>query len=75
MKKSTPTYWLFTTSWLQSELIIINISKEVKMSRKREVLITGGAGFIGSHIQDRCLAEGDNVTVVDNLVSGKEENL
>ena len=45
------------------------------MSRKREVLITGGAGFIGSHIQDRCLAEGDNVTVVDNLVSGKEENL
>lgn len=45
------------------------------MTNKREVLITGGAGFIGSHIQDRCLAEGDNVTVVDNLISGHEEYL
>jgi UDP-glucose 4-epimerase len=39
------------------------------------VLITGGAGFIGSHVAERFLAEGWTVHVVDNLVSGNRENL
>jgi UDP-glucose 4-epimerase len=39
------------------------------------VLITGGAGFIGSHVADRFLAERWAVHVVDNLVTGKRENL
>jgi UDP-glucose 4-epimerase len=39
------------------------------------VLITGGAGFIGSHVADRFLAEGWTVHVMDNLVTGKRENL
>ena len=39
------------------------------------VLITGGAGFIGSHLADRLLAEGHTVGVVDSLVTGKRENL
>jgi UDP-glucose 4-epimerase len=39
------------------------------------VVITGGAGFIGSHVADRFLAEGWTVHVVDNLVTGKRENL
>jgi len=39
------------------------------------VLITGGAGFIGSHVCDRLLAEGHDVSVIDNLVTGKRENL
>ena len=39
------------------------------------VLITGGAGFIGSHAAERFLAEGWAVHVVDNLVTGKRENL
>jgi UDP-glucose 4-epimerase len=38
-------------------------------------LVTGGAGFIGSHIVDALIARGDEVTVVDNLSSGKEANL
>ncbi|CCW68000.1 unnamed protein product [Phytomonas sp. Hart1] len=38
------------------------------------VLITGGAGFIGSHLVDRCLAEGYDVTILDNLCSGCEAN-
>ena len=38
-------------------------------------LVTGGAGFIGSNIVKKLVARGDNVTVIDNLNTGKEENL
>lgn len=38
-------------------------------------LVTGGAGFIGSHIVDRLVSRGDNVTVLDDLSAGKESNL
>ncbi|MER9565899.1 NAD-dependent epimerase/dehydratase family protein [Mesorhizobium sp. M0571] len=38
-------------------------------------LITGGAGFIGSHLCDILLARGDRVVVVDNFLSGKRQNL
>ena len=38
-------------------------------------IVTGGAGFIGSHIVDALLARGDEVLVVDDLSSGKRENL
>lgn len=40
-----------------------------------KVLITGGAGFIGSHIADGVLAAGHEVVVLDNLSSGKRENI
>jgi UDP-glucose 4-epimerase len=39
------------------------------------VLVTGGAGFIGSHLVDLLLARGDDVTVVDNLSTGLRSNL
>jgi dTDP-glucose 4,6-dehydratase len=39
------------------------------------VLVTGGAGFLGSHLCDALLAEGDSVVCVDNLVTGREENI
>ncbi|CAB4710881.1 MAG: NAD-dependent epimerase/dehydratase family protein [Actinobacteria bacterium] len=38
-------------------------------------VVTGGAGFIGSNLVDALLARGDSVTVVDDLSSGKRENL
>jgi len=39
------------------------------------VLVTGGAGFIGSHLVDALIQEGCLVRVVDNLINGKRENL
>jgi UDP-glucose 4-epimerase len=39
------------------------------------VLVTGGAGFIGSHLVDRLVDEGYDVRVIDNLYSGKLENI
>ena len=39
------------------------------------VLITGGAGFIGSHLADRLLERGDDVLVIDNFATGRRDNL
>ena len=40
-----------------------------------KILVTGGAGFIGSNVVDALIEGGHEVTVVDNLSNGKEENL
>lgn len=40
-----------------------------------KALVTGGCGFVGSHLVDRLIAEGHDVSVLDNLSSGKRENL
>ncbi len=40
-----------------------------------DCLVTGGAGFIGSNLVDALLARGDRVTVLDDLSTGKRENL
>jgi UDP-glucose 4-epimerase len=39
------------------------------------ILITGGAGFIGSHLTDRFIADGHQITILDNLATGRKENL
>ena len=39
------------------------------------ILVTGGAGFIGSHVVDRCIQEGHTVVVLDDLSSGTKKNL
>lgn len=40
-----------------------------------KILITGGAGFIGSHLTDRLVKDGHHITVLDNLSTGRKENL
>ncbi|MGB5871515.1 MAG: NAD-dependent epimerase/dehydratase family protein [Albidovulum sp.] len=40
-----------------------------------KILITGGAGFIGSHLSERLVAEGHEITVLDDLSTGRRENL
>lgn len=45
------------------------------MKEKSRILITGGAGFIGSHLCDRFLAEGFKVVAMDNLITGDLKNI
>ncbi|MAO66110.1 MAG: NAD-dependent dehydratase [Balneola sp.] len=45
------------------------------MSNKKRVLITGGAGFLGSHLTDRFIKEGFQVIVMDNLITGNPDNI
>lgn len=40
-----------------------------------KVIITGGAGFLGSHLCDRFIAEGDKVICIDNLITGSADNI
>jgi dTDP-glucose 4,6-dehydratase len=44
-------------------------------NRPRRVLVTGGAGFLGSHLCERFLAEGYEVVCMDNLITGSLENI
>jgi UDP-glucuronate decarboxylase len=39
------------------------------------ILVTGGAGFLGSHLCDRLIADGNEVTVIDNLFTGRKQNI
>ena len=43
--------------------------------KNKKILITGGAGFIGSHLANNLIAEGAKVTVIDNLQRGEKKNL
>ncbi|KAL0409833.1 UNVERIFIED_CONTAM: UDP-glucuronic acid decarboxylase 1 [Sesamum latifolium] len=48
----------------------------VGIGRKRNrIVVTGGAGFVGSHLVDKLIARGDDVIVVDNFFTGRKDNL
>ena len=54
-------------------LVTSRLCKEPPLTER--ILVTGGAGFIGSHIVDAFVAAGHAVAVVDNLSTGKPQNL
>uniref|UniRef100_A0A2N9H219 UDP-glucuronate decarboxylase n=1 Tax=Fagus sylvatica TaxID=28930 RepID=A0A2N9H219_FAGSY len=43
--------------------------------RRSRIVVTGGAGFVGSHLVDKLLKRGDDVIVIDNFFTGRKENL
>ena len=56
----------------------INVAGKVPLGVKRKslrIVVTGGAGFVGSHLVDRLIGRGDSVIVVDNFFTGRKENL
>ncbi|GAB4855924.1 UDP-glucuronic acid decarboxylase 1 [Ancistrocladus abbreviatus] len=44
-------------------------------NRRLRIVVTGGAGFVGSHLVDKLIARGDEVIVIDNFFTGRKENL
>ncbi|XP_073525779.1 uncharacterized protein [Phyllobates terribilis] len=47
----------------------------LKAKKGKRILVTGGAGFVGSHLVDRLMERGDNVIVLDNYFTGRKENV
>ncbi|KAF1894924.1 hypothetical protein Lal_00022418 [Lupinus albus] len=54
--------------------VMTRVPGGVRGKRKR-IVVTGGAGFVGSHLVDRLIERGDNVIVVDNMFTGRKDNL
>jgi hypothetical protein len=44
-------------------------------SKRKRILVTGGAGFVGSHLVDKLMMEGHEVVVMDNLFTGSRKNI
>src|SRR5215212_1040157 len=59
--------------WRNSTTRRLNLAR-IYSSRKR-VLVTGGAGFLGSHLIDRLLGDGHEILCVDNLFTGTKQNI
>lgn len=51
------------------------IQQEEITYEKKRILVTGGAGFLGSHLCDRLIRDGNDVICVDNLFTGSKENI
>ncbi|XP_074602754.1 UDP-xylose synthase [Brevipalpus obovatus] len=50
-------------------------TKNLSYFDRKRILVTGGAGFVGSHLVDSLMREGHEVTVVDNFFTGRKKNL
>ena len=75
--RSSPTYIFFVISLVIRFFVVSLQNKKNKatfISMKR-ILVTGGAGFIGSHLCERLVNEGHDVICIDNFYSGSKENV
>ena len=49
--------------------------KSIPDSERLRILVTGGSGFVGSHLVDRLMMAGHQVTVIDNMFTGRKKNI
>ena len=73
-------HFLFETTSSRSSHhdVHFNVGGKVPLALKKKglrILVTGGAGFVGSHLVDRLIERGDTVIVVDNFFTGRKDNL
>ncbi len=75
--RSIPAAWRTTSTgrWISPKRRTHVLGKKKNRKDNMVSVITGGAGFIGSHLVDRLLAEGDRVVVLDDLSTGSLDNL
>jgi len=59
----------------RSERDFINLSDKSEAMIKKKILVTGGAGFLGSHLCERLLGEGNEVVCLDNYFTGQKQNV
>ena len=57
------------------EKSVYPIVKAIPDSEKLRILVTGGSGFVGSHLVDRLMLAGHQVTVIDNMFTGRKKNI
>ncbi|KAE9611536.1 hypothetical protein Lal_00011954 [Lupinus albus] len=72
--KHEPNQWAYKSN----PLIGVHSIGKVPLGLKRKglrIVVTGGAGFVGSHLVDRLIERGDSVMVIDNFFTGRKENL
>lgn len=49
--------------------------KTLNIAERKRILVTGGAGFVGSHLVDKLMQQGHEVTVLDNYFTGRKSNV
>ncbi|KAM0984911.1 hypothetical protein ACFX2I_012182 [Malus domestica] len=67
---ANPTRRVLLETWNVGGKVPLGVRK-----KNMRIVVTGGAGFVGSHLVDRLIARGDSVIVLDNFFTGRKENL
>lgn len=73
-----PYHMVERSSYKRHNFSPVGTGAKVPLGLKRNalrVVVTGGAGFVGSHLVDKLMARGDHVIVVDNFFTGRKENV